>query len=138
MPDNNTETEVKLYVPHLELVQIRLERIGAEMTAPRVYERNVRYENAEKSLTPNDIVLRLRHDTRTRLTYKEGGTAENGIVSRTELEVEVNDFSTMETIIGKLGYTQYMIYEKYRTTYEADGAEIVLDELPYGSFIEIE
>jgi adenylate cyclase class 2 len=44
----------------------------------------------------------------------------------------------METILGKLGYFPHMVYEKYRTTYEFEDAEIVLDELPYGNFIEIE
>jgi adenylate cyclase, class 2 len=135
---NNTETEVKLYVPHLEWVQVQLERSGAKLTAPRIYERNVRYENAEKSLTPNGIVVRLRQDTRARLTYKEGGSAQGGIVSRTELEVEVSDFDAMQTILGKLGYHPHLVYEKYRTTYELDGAEIVLDEMPYGNFVEIE
>jgi adenylate cyclase class 2 len=135
---NNTETEVKLYVPHLEWVQVQLERSGAQLTAPRVYERNVRYENVEKSLTTNGIVVRLRQDTRARLTYKEGSSAEAGIVSRTEIEVEVSDFEAMETILGKLGYHPHLVYEKYRTTYELDGAEIVLDEMPYGNFVEIE
>lgn len=135
---NNTETEVKLYIPHLEWVQIQLERSGAQLTAPRVYERNVRYENAERSLTASGVVVRLRQDTRARLTYKEGSSAQGGIVTRTELEVEVSDFDTMQTILDKLGYHPHLVYEKYRTTYELDGAEIVLDEMPYGNFVEIE
>lgn len=134
----STETEVKLYVPHLEMVQVRLERLGAQLAAPRVYERNVRYENAEKSLTPSGIVVRLRQDSRARLTYKEGASVEDGVVSRTEIEVEVSDFDAMQTILGKLGYHPHLVYEKYRTTYELDGAEIVLDEMPYGSFVEVE
>ena len=44
----------------------------------------------------------------------------------------------METILGKLGFIPVMVYEKYRTTYTLDGAEIDLDEMPYGSFVEIE
>jgi adenylate cyclase class 2 len=135
---NNTETEIKLYVPHLELVQVWLERVGAKLTAPRVYERNVRYENAERSLTPDGIVVRLRQDSRVRLTYKEDASVQEGVVSRTEIEVEVSDFDGMQIILGKLGYHPHMIYEKYRTTYELDDAEIVLDEMPYGSFVEIE
>ncbi|MEO8611117.1 MAG: class IV adenylate cyclase [Chloroflexota bacterium] len=135
---NNTETEVKLYVPHLEWVQVQLERVEAALTAPRVYERNVRYENAEKSLTSSGVVVRLRQDTRARLTYKEGSSAQGGITSRTEIEVEVSDFDSMQTILGKLGYHPHLVYEKYRTTYELDGAEIVLDEMPYGNFVEIE
>jgi adenylate cyclase class 2 len=133
-----TETEVKLYVPDLEAVQSRLERLGATLAAPRVFERNVRYENAAQTLTPAGIVLRLRQDTRIRLTYKDNATVENGIIRRFEAEVEVSDFDSMATILAKLGYSHYMSYEKYRTTYELDGAEIVLDELPYGNFVEVE
>ncbi len=135
---NYTETEVKLYVPHLELMQVRLERLGATLIAPRVFERNVRFENAERTLTVHGIVVRLRQDSRVRLTYKEAGTARDGIVSRTEIEVEVSDFAAMKALLGKLGYAPYMGYEKYRTTYEVDGTEVVLDEMPYGNFMEIE
>jgi adenylate cyclase class 2 len=134
----HTETEVKLHVPHLEVVQVRLERLGATLVIPRVYERNVRYDNPAHTLTPAGIVLRLRQDTRIRLTYKDDASVQDGIVSRFEAEVEASDFDTMDTILRKLGYIPYMTYEKYRTTYELDGAEIVLDELPYGNFVEIE
>lgn len=137
MPDY-TETEVKLYVPHLEVVQARLEMLGATLTASRVYEQNVRYENAAHTLTRDGIVLRLRQDTRARLTYKEGSSAQDGIVSRTEIEVEVSDFAAMEAILVKLGYTTAMRYEKYRTTFTLNAVEIVLDEMPYGNFVEIE
>ena len=37
-----------------------------------------------------------------------------------------------------LGVEPYITYDKYRTTYEIDHAEIVLDEMPYGNFTEIE
>jgi adenylate cyclase, class 2 len=135
---NTTETEVKLYIPHLEHVQAQLESLAAKLTAPRIYESNIRFENVEQTLTRADIVLRLRQDTRTRLTYKDSTSVQDGIVTRTELEVEVSDFATMQTILEKLGYHPHMNYEKYRTTYELDGAEIVLDEMPYGNFVEIE
>ncbi|KXK15003.1 MAG: putative adenylate cyclase [Chloroflexi bacterium OLB15] len=44
----------------------------------------------------------------------------------------------MDTILRKLGYKPYMVYEKYRTTYLLNNAEITLDELPVGTFVEIE
>ncbi len=138
MANNYNETEVKLYVPDLAAVQERLEAAGAKLSAPRVYERNVRYDNEERTMTPHGMVVRLREDTRVRLTYKDDGSVVDGITSRFEAEVEVSDFGAMETILGKLGYTPYLTYEKYRTTYELDGTEIVLDEMPYGNFVEIE
>jgi adenylate cyclase class 2 len=31
-----------------------------------------------------------------------------------------------------------MMYEKYRTTYELEGVQVTLDEMPYGNFAELE
>jgi adenylate cyclase, class 2 len=140
MPDY-TETEVKLYVPELDALKARLEHQGAELTAPRVFERNVRYDRADKQLYTRRAVLRLRQDTRVRLTYKEDPPEPqaSGVgKTRTEIELEVADFDAMQTILDKLGYQPYMVYEKYRTTYELDEAEITLDEMPFGNFAEIE
>jgi adenylate cyclase class 2 len=133
-----TETEAKFYTPDLKALEQRLREAGASLKAPRVFERNVRYENADQTLSQQGLVLRLRQDTRVRLTYKEPGEEKPDMSSRPEWEVEVSDFEAMDTILGKLGYTPYLIYEKYRTTYELEGAEIVLDEMPYGHFTEIE
>ena len=104
-----------------------------------VYERNVRYEDAENNLTHSHRVLRLRQDTRTRLTYKEPvKQAFEGVQARVELEVTVSDFEMMDTILGKLGFMSAWTYEKYRTTYTLFGAEVTLDEMPYGNFTEVE
>ena len=32
----------------------------------------------------------------------------------------------------------YLLYEKYRTTYNLGNVIVVLDEMPYGNFVEIE
>ena len=134
----STESEVKLKVDDLAVITRRLEALGAKLSAPRVYEKNVRYENAAETLTASRQTVRLRQDTRVRLTYKDGGTTTDGIVTRTELEITVSDFETADLILQKLGYHAAWIYEKYRTTYELGGCEVVLDEMPYGSMIEIE
>lgn len=135
---NLQEVEVKLYTPDLSVVQQSLENIGATLTTPRVFERNVRYENAKGTFAERGVVLRLRQDDVARLTYKSGKQVENGITKRYEAEVTVSDFDTMNTILGLLKFEPYMTYEKYRTTYTLDHAEIVLDEMPYGNFTEIE
>lgn len=139
MASDNVENEVKLYVPDLVAAARRVEAAGGTLKAPRVYERNVRYDDDARSLNATGTVLRLRQDTRARLTYKDGErlSGEYGS-SRFEAEVEVSDFATMETILGKLGYHPVMVYEKYRTTYALYDAEVTLDEMPYGNFVEIE
>jgi len=132
------ETEVKLYTPDHEAVRSRLEALGAALSAPRVLERNWRYDTPQRSLSASDQVLRLRQDSAIRLTYKGQGSAANGILSRPEYEVSLDNFETMDAILRALSYQPYMIYEKYRTTYQLGAAEVVLDELPYGRFTEIE
>ena len=137
--DQYLETEIKLYVPDLKSVAAQLDSIGAQLTKPRLFERNVRYENKSKTLTSQGIVVRLREDDRIRLTYKEPSTQiDNEISTRFEAEVEVDDFDTMELILGRLGYYPHLVYEKHRATYTFENTEIVLDELPYGNFVEIE
>jgi adenylate cyclase class 2 len=137
--NKHMETEVKFYMPDLNVIRVRLDHVGAALKAPRVYERNARYENSDETLTPNGIVLRLRQDSRVRLTYKAPSEQTAvGVTSRMEAEVTVDDYDTMHLILQRLGYHSYVIYEKYRTTYELGAAEIVLDEMPFGTFIEIE
>ena len=141
MSQSYSEIEVKLYCPDLQSVTKKLAEIGASEVKPRVYERNVRYENTDHTLSSQGIVLRLRQDDNARLTYKsplDSESIQSGIHKRFEAEVTVSDFDTMDTILKQLGFQPYMIYEKYRTTYELDHAEIVLDEMPYGHFVEIE
>ena len=141
MSKGYSEIEVKLAVDDLAAVARQLKSAGAELAAPRVYERNVRYDDESGSMDRNDTVLRLREDDRIRLTYKaplEPAAATRGVHQRFEVEVGVDSFDAMQTLLSRLGYHPYMVYEKYRTTYALDGAEIVLDEMPYGTFVEIE
>jgi adenylate cyclase class 2 len=132
-----TETEIKVYIADLDAVETRLQAVGGLLETARVYERNVRYEDAGKTLTPAGRVLRLRQDNQIRLTYKEPTTLDGGM-TRTEIEVTVSDFEAMELLLGKLGFLPAWIYEKYRTTYRLGGCEVVLDELPMGHFVEVE
>ena len=136
--DNLQEVEIKLHTPDLEAVRRSLSDAGATLLKPRVYERNLRYDSADGSLTARGEVLRLRQDETAKLTFKSDYSVEDGIVSRFEAEVTVSDLETMALILQRLGFVEALIYEKYRATYALDGAEIVLDELPYGNFTEIE
>jgi len=133
------ETELKLYYPDLDALRARIEAAGAQITAPRVYEKNIRFDAENGWLSTTSTVLRLRYDTRARLTYKDGEKIHGNFGStRFEAEVEVSDLETMQIILERLGFQPVFIYEKYRTTYQLGDAELMLDELPYGNFVEIE
>ena len=96
-----TESEIKLYCPNFAPVLAILDRMGATLTKPRLYERNVRYEDADKTLTGRDIVVRLRQDDRVRLTYKEplSEKGDGDITEKFEAEVTISDFDARKILV---------------------------------------
>jgi adenylate cyclase, class 2 len=134
----NQEIEVKFYVRQLETFRGRLEDSGGSLVEPRVHEINLRFDTPDRALTKALRVLRLRQDRQAHLTFKGPGVDEEGVRKRQELEVVVSSFDTSQALLQALGYEVSFIYEKHRTTYQYQELVIVLDELPYGKFIEIE
>ena len=129
-------------------------RLGGGLIQERVLETNIRFDLPDGRLRSEGRVLRLRQDTDARFTYKSPSTNQQGVLSRTEIEFTVGDFEKAKEFLEALGYQKLIAYEKYRTTYtlEADSllskiheqahgyhsCLIMLDELPYGNFVEIE
>jgi adenylate cyclase class 2 len=138
MSNNEQETEAKFYVLNLTEIEVRLQDLGARLIQSRVLETNIRFDLPDDRLQSDRRVLRLRRDTDARLTYKSASTNEQGVLSRTEIEFIVEDFEKAKQFLEALDYQPIFYYEKYRTTYELDGILIMLDELPYGNFVEIE
>lgn len=138
MSDSGRETEAKFYVQNLERIRAYLRDTKARLIQARVLERNLRFDLLDGSLRAGRRVLRLRYDTEARMTYKGGNENTRGILSREEIEFVVGDFEKAKKFLEALGYQQVFYYEKYRTTYEFDQNSIMLDELPYGNFVEIE
>lgn len=136
MLPSHTETEIKLWASDLAAVAARLAALGAQLHSPRTAERNLRYDRSDGSLSAQGQVLRLRQDAAVRLTYKAPHGDDPH--TRTELEIGVSDFETTHQLLQALGYHVAWRYEKFRTTYWLDACEIVLDELPFGDFVEVE
>ncbi len=84
-------------------------------------------------------VLRLRNIGETTfLTYKERVKNDSEFKTKIEHETLISDAAEMECIIAKLGYKLSVIYEKHRKTYHLGNCEVVLDDLPFGQYMEIE
>jgi adenylate cyclase class 2 len=132
------EIEVKFYLTRSDEFTLRLIADGATLKAARVFERDLRFDDINGSLQAADRVLRLRMDRQSSLTYKSPGRLKSGASARQEYEVKVSDFTTTRLLLEALGYHTYLIYEKYRTTYDFMKCEVVLDEMPFGWFCEIE
>ena len=142
MSDTQQEIEAKFYVRDLDGIITRLHELEAHLIQRRVLETNLRFDLPDGSLRSEGRVLRLRRDTVARFTYKGPSTNERGVLSRTEIEFTVDDFEKAKEFMEALGYQKLLYYDKYRTTYELQTSEgsvhVMLDELPYGNFVEIE
>ncbi len=136
------EIEVKFYVSELASVRERVIAAGGALKKERVYERNIRYDNAWDGLIARGAMLRLRQDKKAKMTFK--GIPPNTDISaaqarvREEIEFEVGDFDSADLLLQRIGFAPRQTYEKYRETFQLGDVEIVLDEMPYGDFIELE
>lgn len=148
MTQNETEIEVKFYLRSLEILEARLVAEGAQLLIPRVHEVNLRFDTPDYRLSAARSALRLRSDMPAagqpggaplaRLTYKGAANLESGASARREIEFAVDSFNSARNFLEALGYRVFLMYEKYRTTYTLGAVQVVLDQLPYGSFCEIE
>ena len=138
MSGKDEELEVKFYISGPKEIGRKIIELGGGLHSPRVHEVNLRFDTPDQNLAWTARLLRLRMDTRARLTYKGPGRVEGGARLREELEFTVSDFETAQKLLEALGYQVMLMYEKYRTTYKLEDMEIVLDEMPYGYFVEIE
>jgi len=132
------EIEVKFHIADLKAFEERLQAAGARLKQARTHEINLRFDTPDGALGRQFRVLRLRHDSATRLTYKGPGRDQEGTRARQEIEFTVSDYQSARAFLEALGFEVTLMYEKFRATYELDGTLVTLDEMPYGSFIEIE
>ncbi len=134
----NRELEVKFYLNDLKRVERIVQSLGAQLSQPRTFEKNLRFDTPDRKLQSKLQVLRLRMDTAARLTFKGPSESLGGARLREEIEFIASDFEKARLFLLALDFEEVMIYEKYRTVYEFNQVHIALDELPYGNFIELE
>lgn len=134
----DTETEVKFLIINPQEYLKKLVACGAELVQERVLERNIRMDLPGMALRNAGKVLRLRQDREVHLTYKDGGQQVEGVLTRREIEFKADDFETARRFFAALGYEEVAFYEKYRRTYSLGNLLITFDEMPYGTFTEIE
>jgi adenylate cyclase class 2 len=133
-----TEIEKKYRIGSEEAAQLRsrLRAVEAEARGEE-FEENTLY--AGPGIERGNRVLRLRRvGGRAVFTFKESMASSSGIKRRREDETGVADADALAAILDALGYAPAVVYEKRRETWVVAGVEVVIDELPFGLFVEIE
>ena len=114
----------------------RLEHIS-DRSAGEEFEENTLYSGGVLETRPN--VLRLRRiGQKAVLTYKERYPSASPIKRQREEETEVANPAALAAILDAIGFEPSVVYEKRRATWQVGQAEVVVDELPFGLFMEIE
>lgn len=138
--EQKLEVEVKFLIPDLAAFREQVMAAGALVRRPRLFERNVRLDTADNTLMQRLELLRLRQDAAVILTFKgpPQQTESSEAKIREELEVEVSEWETAVHIFQRLGFEPKQVYEKYREIFQLGVVEVMLDEMPFGNFVELE
>lgn len=119
-----------------EQVLANLKELGAKYVSDD-FEENTLYQGG--ILSEKEAVLRVRKISgKTVLTYKQPIENDSDAKHQIEYETNVEDAGELENIIESLGFEKALVYEKRRQTWVFRETEIVLDELPFGQYMEIE
>ena len=86
----------------------------------------------------NAIVRIRRTERNSILAYKRRVENQSDTKQQIEYETDIADPAAADLILRELGLRPRLVYEKKRKTWRRRDAEIVIDELPFGMFIEIE
>jgi adenylate cyclase class 2 len=130
------EKKYRLTRKQHELLTRRLRECSA-VAVGEDFEENTLY--AGGNLQTGKQALRLRRiGGRAILTYKERYASTTAVKHQREDETGIEDAQALAAILDALGYKPALIYEKRRATWKLKGAEVMIDELPFGLFAEIE
>lgn len=130
------EKKYSLRQEQVDGLRERLRDAKAEFQS-KTHEENVIYGGGV--LDQKGAILRIRKtENRQLLTYKRRIENSSDAKRQIEHESEFTDVSGVEEILSELGFAPRLIYEKRRETWHFRSVEVVIDELPFGWFIEVE
>ena len=130
------EKKYRLTQEQRQAIEKRLRGLGIK-PGPMEFEENTLYRGGR--LDFGSCALRLRRvNGRAILTFKQRLPSKSTIKHQQEEETEVADAGVVDAILQALGFHLALVYEKRRTRWQLGQAEVVIDELPLGLFMEIE
>lgn len=113
-----------------------LKEFGAECLG-RDDEENIIYGN--QYMAEQSSVLRLRRiGDKTILTFKKRLPGLSDAKHQIEEETEVSDHDATAAIVENLGLEKRLVYEKRREKWRLRNTDVLIDELPFGLYLEIE
>lgn len=123
----SNEVEVKI----LDIDRKALEPVLLSLGARKVFDGEmyaVYLDHADDELRQKGDLLRLRKEgDACVMTFKKFVTDETAKI-RKEYEVNISDLDSMRHILAQLGFKEWLIVRKHRTSYEIDGVHFEFDK----------
>ncbi|MCI0414794.1 class IV adenylate cyclase [bacterium] len=143
------ETEIKLPITDLHQANNKVRKLNASILKERHLEDNFLFDRQERFLANERMLLRLRimaspeppfKEWKAILTFKGVPEVSDGVKKREEIESEIMNSNNLKEILFRLGFEITFRYQKYRTVYRLENADldICIDETPIGNFFELE
>lgn len=130
------EKKYRLTKTERRVIEKRLRQLGYK-PRPVEFEENTIYRGG--NLRFGKRALRLRRvNGKAILTFKERLPTKSPIKQQLESETRVSHPDSMQAILESLSFSRALVYEKRRTRWQVGKAKVVIDELPFGLFMEIE
>lgn len=130
---------MKFRVADLDVVRSRLAALGARAVSPLEFEDNWVLDDPAGGLARTGQILRVRSYGATgRITFKGPAIIAEGVKSRPEHEVEIDDPQRALALLAGLGFFPVRRYQKRRELWRSGAVEVALDVTPMGEFVELE
>lgn len=131
------EKQVKCKINNFDYISKRLVEIEAIFIGGFM-ERTIRYDSDDLKYSNNGLFIRTKNGIKNVVTLKEiPDDVFNTSLERITTEIEVDDINKIGYILEKIGLTKKFIMEKYRLFFKYDNMDILIDELPFGIYLEI-
>jgi adenylate cyclase class 2 len=130
------EKKYRLTTDDRGAIEKRLRKLGHK---PKLieFEENTIYGGGNLGFGLRALRLR-RVNGEAILTFKERIPTKSPIKHQKESETRVKDPDAADSILRGIGFAPALVYEKRRTRWQVGKAKVVIDELPFGLFMEIE
>jgi len=135
---NPIETEVKLRVPDLTVLQPRLESLGFVLVVPSQTEWSQLWDRDTELWTQGSALRLRRFAGKAWLTWKGPKVPDALLKIRPELETEIADVEALTGILEALGFRPVLEMVKIRALMRRADLVACLDETPFGCFLELE
>ncbi|MBI2572981.1 class IV adenylate cyclase [Candidatus Woesearchaeota archaeon] len=133
------EVELKFLDINIPQIKRKLQNIGAKLVYDQQIESHSFVKEGFHSSDSHQKYLRVRKaGDEITLTYKEPAS-KSDMGSREELEVKVNNYNNMITILEEIGFQKEKAFRKHRIHYELGNIKFELDTVEnIPTYLEIE